>query len=113
MSILLGTGRIYMVREPVCGRFGMHRLLAMLSSNSLGVKWNGIDEISIVTFNKRRTICKILHVDNCGVDCTSRVLNSGRFQVMLEEDKIPIHLTRDELEKLLMEGTVPEQAFSC
>lgn len=43
MSILSGTGKIYMVREPVCGRFGMHRLLAMISSNSLGVKWNGLD----------------------------------------------------------------------
>ena len=60
MSILSGTGRIYMVREPVCGRFGMLRLLAMISSNSLGVKWNGIDEITVVTFNKRKTICKIL-----------------------------------------------------
>ena len=43
MSILSGTGKIYMVREPVCGRFGMHRLLDMISSNSLGVKWNGLD----------------------------------------------------------------------
>ena len=60
MSILSGTGRIYMVREQVCGRFGMHRLLAMISSNSLGVKWNGINEITVVTFNKRKTICKIL-----------------------------------------------------
>ena len=60
MSILSGTGRIYMVREPVCGRFGMHRLLAMISSNSLGVKWNGIDEITVVPFNKRKKICKLL-----------------------------------------------------
>lgn len=57
MSILSGTGKIYMVREPVCGRFGIHRLLAMLSSNSLNVHWNGIDEVTIVTFNKRKTIC--------------------------------------------------------
>ena len=75
MSILSGTGKIYMVREPVCGRFGIHRLLAMLSSNSLNVHWNGIDEVTIVTFNKRKTICKILHIDPYGVDCTSRILN--------------------------------------
>ena len=86
-----------MVREPVCGRFGIHRLLAMLSSNSLNVHWNGIDEVTIVTFNKRKTVCKILDIDPYGDDCTSRILNSGRFQVMLDEDFIPIHLTRDEL----------------
>jgi len=111
MSILSGTGRIYMVREPVCGRFGIHRLLAMISSNSLGIKWNGTDEISVVTFNKRKTICKVLHIDTCGVDCTTRILNTGRFQVMLDKDQLPIHLTRDELETLLMEGTAPDKAF--
>lgn len=110
MSILSGTGKIYMVREPVCGRFGIHRLLAMLSSNSLNVHWNGIDEVTIVTFNKRKTICKVLHIDPYGVDCTSRILNSGRFQVMLDEDLIPIHLTRDELEQLLLDGTSPDRA---
>ena len=85
-------------------------LLAMLSSNSLNVHWNGIDEVTIVTFNKRKTICKILHIDPYGVDCTSRILNSGRFQVMLDEDLIPIHLTRDELEQLLLDGTSPDRA---
>lgn len=43
-----------MVKEPVCGRFGIHRLMAMLTSNSLKISWNGIDEITVVTFNKRR-----------------------------------------------------------
>ena len=60
MSILSSTGKILMVREPICGRFGIHKLMAMLSSGTLNVKWNGIEEISVVTFNRRRTICKIL-----------------------------------------------------
>ena len=60
MSILSSTGKIVMVKEPVCGRFGIHRLMAMLTSNSLKVSWNGIDEITVVTFNKRRTACKLL-----------------------------------------------------
>lgn len=30
MSILSSTGKIVMVKEPVCGRFGIHRLMAML-----------------------------------------------------------------------------------
>lgn len=57
MSILSSTGKIVMVKEPVCGRFGIHRLMAMLTSNSLKISWNGIDEITVVTFNKRRTAC--------------------------------------------------------
>ena len=53
-------------------------------------------------------ICKLLHIDSCGIDCTTRILNTGRFQVMLDEEQIPIHLTRDELETLLIEGTAPD-----
>lgn len=108
MSILSSTGKIVMVKEPVCGRFGIHRLMAMLTSNTLKVSWNGIDEITVVTFNKRRTTCKIIHVDVYGIDCTTRILNSGRFQVMLAENQIPVNLTRQELEQLLREGTVPD-----
>lgn len=108
MSILSSSGKIILVREPVCGRFGIHRLMAMLSSGALHVGWNGIEEISVITFNKRRTICKITHVDEWGVDCTTRILNSGVFQVMLEEGRLPVHLTRDELESLLRNGTVAD-----
>ena len=60
MSILSQTGKIILVRQPVNGRFGIHRLMAMLSSNQFGVSWNGTEEITIVTFNAKRTICKIL-----------------------------------------------------
>lgn len=60
MSILSQTGKIILVRQPVNGRFGIHRLMAMLSSNQFGVFWNGTDEITIVTFNAKRTICKLL-----------------------------------------------------
>jgi len=106
MSILSSTGKIILVREAVSGRFGIHRLLAMLSSNTLNVNWNGIEEISIITFNSRKTICKILHVDEYGIDCTTRILNKGTFKIILAEDLIPIHLTRQELEELLRDGTV-------
>lgn len=51
MSILSQTGKIILVKQPVNGRFGIHRLMAMLSSNQFGVFWNGTDEITIVTFN--------------------------------------------------------------
>ena len=106
MSILSQSGKIILVREPVCGRFGIHRLIAQLTSGALNVSWDGKSEITMVTFNKKRTLCKILHIDDYGVDCTTRILNTGRFQVILDDCKklIPIHLTRNELEELLTHG---------
>ena len=106
MSILSATGKIIMVQEPVSGRFGLQKLLAKLSSNAYGVNWNGSDEISLVTFNKKRTICKILHVDDTGVDCTTRILNHGNFKVLLDEGLIPRRLTREALERLIIDGTL-------
>ena len=108
MSILSQTGKIILVRQPVNGRFGIHRLMAMLSSNQFEVCWNGTDEITIVTFNAKRTICKILHVDTYGTDCTTRILNYGKFKTILQEDLLPIHLKRDELEILLTGGDLPD-----
>ena len=106
MSILSATGKIIMVQEPVSGRFGLQKLLAKLSSNAYGFNWNGSDEISLVTFNKKRTICKILHVDDTGVDCTTRILNHGNFKVLLDEGLIPRRLTREALERLIIDGTL-------
>lgn len=106
MSILSATGKIIMVQEPVSGRFGLQKLLAKLSSNAYDVNWNGSDEISLVTFNKKRTICKILHVDDTGVDCTTRILNHGNFKVLLDEGLIPRRLTREALERLIIDGTL-------
>ena len=108
MSILSQTGKIILVRQPVNGRFGIHRLMAMLSSNQFGVSWNGTEEITIVTFNAKRTICKILHVDTYGTDCTTRILNYGKFKTILQEDLLPVHLKRDELETLLIGGDLPK-----
>lgn len=108
MSILSQSGKIILVRQPVSGRFGIHRLMAMLSSNQLGVGWTGTEEISVVTFNAKRTICKILHIDAYGTDCTSRILNYGKFRTLLQDDLLPVHLSRNELELLLNGGELPD-----
>lgn len=60
MSFLSSTGRIVLIKEPISGRFGMPRLLAKLASNSLKVDWDGEEKITIITFNKRRSIAKVL-----------------------------------------------------
>ena len=93
--------RIVLVREPVSGRFGMYRLLAQLSNNAFGVGWNGVDRIAVLTFNKKRTIATMIIVDSSGTSLVRRVLNSGRFDIELDEGKIPLSYTRSELEQLL------------
>ena len=89
MSILSATGKIIMVQEPVSGRIGLQKLLAKLSRNAYGVNWNGSVELSLVTFNNKRTICKILHFDDTGVDGPTRILIHGNFKVLLDEGLIP------------------------
>ena len=106
MSLLSSTGKIFLIKEPVCGRFGMHKLLAQLSSGVFKVGWDGQEEITIVTFNRRRTICSILHIDPCGVDRMTRMLNTGTFQVILDAGLLPERLTRRALELLLSNGSI-------
>ncbi|SFS40607.1 hypothetical protein SAMN02910357_00581 [Succinivibrio dextrinosolvens] len=60
MSILSSTGKIVLIKEPVSGRFGMPRLMAKLASNSLKDNWDGESEITIITFNGKRSIAKVL-----------------------------------------------------
>lgn len=104
--LLSRTGKVLLLNEPVSGRFGLPRLFAKLCSHAADWGWNGEDEFTIVCFNKRHTICKILHVDETGVDCTSRILHQGTFKVFLDEGLIPRALTRYELERLLLDGTL-------
>ena len=106
MSILSSTGRIFLVKTPVSGRFGLARLLAQLSSQAFGVRWD--EELTIITFNKTRTICKILHTEDKGVDCVTRKLNKGTFKVLFDEELIPERLTLDVLERLLNGEDVEE-----
>lgn len=105
MSLLSTSGDIFLIKEPVCGRYGMHKLRACLTAGTLGVKWNCIDEITVVTFNKAKTICSILHIDSCGWERTTRRLKRGRYDVILSQGLIPGLLTRQMLERLLSDGT--------
>lgn len=105
MSLLSTNGTIYVVKEPVCGRWGMHKLRACLTAGTFKINWNNTDEITVVTFNKARTICSILHIDSCGFDRTTRRLSRGTFNIVLASGLIPGMLTREMLERLLSDGT--------
>ena len=48
MSILPNDGRIIMVKEPVSGRFGIHKLLAHLTMNTYKTNWDGSESITLV-----------------------------------------------------------------
>ena len=52
-AILPSEGRIVMVKEPVSGRFGVHKLMAHLTMNTYGTAWDGDETITLVTFNVR------------------------------------------------------------
>lgn len=108
MSFLSSTGKIVLIKEPISGRFGMPRLMAKLASNSLRVNWDGESEITIITLNRKRSIAKVLHVDNVGTDLTTRVLNHGLFKVLLDEEgqHLPQRITREALERLFVDGTL-------
>lgn len=106
MSLLSSTGRIYLVKEPVCGRWGMFRLQACLLSGAFRIKWDGNEEITLVTFNKSRKNCSIFHYDMCGMERTVRRLRKGTFKVILDAGRTPGELTREQLERLLCDGTV-------
>lgn len=105
MSILSSTGKIFVIRTPVSGRFGMYRLMAKLTSGEFKVSWDGVSEITIVTFNKRRTMCNVLHIDQFGTDKLTRKLNEGVYQIYLDEGLIYQRLTREDLEKMLTYGS--------
>ena len=112
MSILSQSGKIILVREPVCGRFGIHRLIAQLTSGALNVSWDGKSEITMITFNKKRTLCKILHIDDYGVDCTTRILNTGRFQVKFGRFTINIGIFIKNLKKFYLTQSAVTKQFN-
>lgn len=57
-----------------------------------------------MTFNKKRTISKLLIVDDKGVSVVTRILNQGKFQVEFTENHIPKNLNRQMLESLFISG---------
>ena len=105
MSILPNDGRIIMVKEPVSGRFGIHKLLAHLTMNSYKTNWDGSESITLVTFNKNRTRMKIFSVDSYGITYSVRILNEGTFKVILDNEILPERINKDILENLMLYGT--------
>ena len=105
MSLLSSTGRIYLLKEPVCGRWGMFRLHSCLSVEPLGLSGTVTRKLHLLLSTKAvRT--SIFHYDMCGMERTVRRLRKGTFKVILDAGRTPGELTREQLERLLCDGTV-------
>ena len=51
-STLFNTGKIYLIRTPVNGRYGILRLYNMMVSNQLGFEWEPDEEVWVVMLVK-------------------------------------------------------------
>ena len=106
MSYILPEGRIMILKQPISGRYGIPRLMAYITANSSRFGWDGVETISVITFNRFRTRCKIISCDKYGVTLTVRILHSGNFKVLLDDDLLPETINKSELESLMRYGTL-------
>lgn len=101
---------IHVVNKPVSARYGIPTMFDMLISDELQIGWNGIEPVVIVTFNERRTICKVFVVDGTGYTCFTRKRASGRFQYKFNPELIPSIISARALDRLLTHGSLSTKA---
>lgn len=106
MSLLPTNGKIVVYNQPMNARYGLPRMMSFLTANSRLLGWNGFDPITVITFNAKLTICKILIVDEFGATCANRIRITGRFKHILAEGLIPLTIHREKLEQLLHTGSI-------
>ncbi len=107
MCNLFSSGTIYLILTPVNGNCGIPRLYGRLLTGELGVE-NSSEIYVIFTTSNRKTLL-ILHVDNYGVDLTKRRLHKGKFRTLLRKPQQIQTLTRQELLRLVLDGTYAEE----
>jgi len=104
---LFGSGKIYLIRTPVSGRYGLPKLHGMVTSGVLGIEVNpdSTEEMYFIFVTKTLKTLMILHIDEAGIDFTKRILFNRRFRIMLKDKANPIDLTREQLKRLVLDGT--------
>lgn len=107
MDNLFSTGRIFLIRKPIRGNYGINRLFDSLACGEFGIDIVTNKEETYVVFStKRRNMLLILHIDDYGYDLTKRIIyNKSRFQILFEDEYKPLTLTREELRRLVLYGT--------
>ena len=104
---LFSSGKIYLIRTAVSGRYGLQKLHGMVMSGILGVDVNpdNVEEMYFIFVTRNLKTLMILHMDEAGVDFTKRILFNRKFKIMLEDQINPIDLTRDQLKRLVLDGS--------
>ena len=76
-------------------------------SGILGVDVNpdNVEEMYFIFVTRNLKTLMILHMDEAGVDFTKRILFNRKFKIMLEDQIDPIDLTRDQLKRLVLDGS--------
>ena len=107
MSDLFSSGKIYLFRKPVSSCYGIPKLTAYLTSGILGidVSVGGTEEIYALFTTKSQDTLFILHLDEFGVDLTKRRLHGKKFVGILSDNTSLQNLTREQLKRLVLDGT--------
>ena len=106
MSDLFSSGKIYLILTPVNGNCGIPSLYGRLLDGSFGIDiTNETGEIYAVFTTKNHKTLLIFHVDNYGKDLTKRRLFKGKFRTMLANSELPLELSREQLKRLVLDGT--------
>ena len=101
--------RIIVIKEPVPGIWGIHRLYVY---GQVKEKFNpqSDEELYVVFYNKSYTRLKLMHVDATGYDLTTRILFSGKFSTDGKPDNLE-NLTEKDLRRLFIDGSLPNTSY--
>ena len=106
MSDIFSSGHIYLIQTTVNGNCGIPSLYGRLLNGSFGVEiLDDTGEIYALFTTANHKTLLILHVDDYGVDLTKRRLFKGKFRTMLSDTQQPLTLTREQLKRLVLDGT--------
>lgn len=102
---LFATGRIMLLEAPVSASWGIHKHFSMLESGAFGIRYDPSQEYWIISLNRQKTRCTMLHVDSTGYSLTRRILFQAGFRAALSGEGAR-NLTRGQLRRLFADGTV-------
>lgn len=108
MNDLFSSGKIYLIKKPISGRYGLPKIMGNLLTGAFGEDIASADEeIYVVLTTKDRKTLIIFHMDDLGYDLTKRRLFHGKFALILDNDdeSNPVKITREELKRLVLDGT--------
>ena len=109
ISDIFASGTIYLIRTSVNGNCGIKSLYGRLlvGFNGIAIDPRSGEFYAIFTTANQKMLL-ILHVDDYGVDLTKRRLHNGKFRKILSDTEKAITLTRQQLKRLVLDGTYIE-----